>query len=71
MHYLKAFILFAYMLFAYALFASHGEIWAYSVPAVETRQRSASVGAIHAQYGKKIELGKWYTNFQVCKDFSD
>lgn len=71
MHYLKAFILFTCISLAQASFSANGEVWAYSIPAIDTRKLSVAVGAERAQYGKKIELGKWYTNFQVCKDFSD
>ena len=33
--------------------------------------QGAALGCTRAEPGMKLELGKWYTNFEVCKKYAD
>lgn len=34
-------------------------------------KKGATLGCVRAERGMKLEPGKWYTNFEVCKDYAD
>lgn len=59
---------------AACLFASLGaeafnkSMYPYELPA---GKQGAALGCIKATPGMKLELGKWYTNWKVCKDYCD
>ena len=58
---------------AAAMFAVTG--WAYNKSMFPYDQPAGKQGAalhcVRAQEGMKLELGKWYTNFTVCKKYAD
>ena len=43
-------------------------MYPYDLPA---GKQGAALGCIEAKAGMKLEPGKWYTNFQVCKSYAD
>ena len=47
--------------------------WAYnkSMYPYTLNGQGAALGCVRAVEGMKLELGKWYTNFQVCKKYAD
>lgn len=49
-------------------FAFNKSMYPYTLPA---GAQGAALGCEKAVAGKKLELGKWYTNFTVCKDYAD
>lgn len=54
-----------------ASFTAHGfakTMYPYELPA---GKQGAGMGCTYAEPGMKLELGQWYTNWKVCKDYCD
>ena len=43
-------------------------MYPYELP---TGKQGAGMGCTYAEEGMELELGKWYTNWKVCKDYCD
>lgn len=51
-----------------AAFGYNKTMYPYTLPA---GKQGAALGCVEAKPGMKLELGKWYTNMEVCKKYAD
>lgn len=58
----------AVVLSASRAWAYNKSMYPYTLPA---GAQGAALGCTRAEPGMKLELGKWYTNFEVCKKYAD
>lgn len=61
-------VLFAFAFFGVAAYGFNKTMYPYTLPA---GRQGAALGCVRAEKGMQLELGKWYTNFSVCKEYAD
>jgi len=61
----------ALAMLALAMMGSSAFGYAKSMYPYEQKGQGGAMGCTIAQPGMELELGKWYTNFQVCKKYAD